>query len=398
MLQVAHFIHFPVSARSFVSPFVEYLNQEGISSELCLEYSTKYQKIIDLIDVPKQFISSDLEANPFSIASKVFACWRYFQRRRIVLLHSHQTRASLIPLLAAFLARIPVRIYHNHGLPYLGYQGLTRLFLWLLEYINTHLATHVLFVSQSNLEAAVADGLLPRNKAHILANGTAVGIDLRDYRLTDFNQFEKNRARDKFGISEDAFVLSYIGRPVKRKGLHFLLKSWQLTGLAHQGATLLIAGCTADECNQALGYPVAGVKALGYLTDLKPFYAASDALTLPSRHEGFPYSLLEAAAAGLPLIGTDIPGIRCAIKAEETGILVPFNDEVALANAIKRVANDPSLRNYLGQNARRRVENEFERSIVLEALLEFYRMHCPELFSNVPQEKQNQKFTNAQSY
>jgi len=82
---------------------------------------------------------------------------------------------------------------------------------------------------------------------------------------------------------------------------------------------------------------------------------------------------LEGAAAAKPLIGTDIPGICCAIQAGKTGLLVPAKDEGALTEAIQTLAADLELRSRLGQNARKRVEQEFSREKVLKSLLEFYR-------------------------
>jgi N,N'-diacetylbacillosaminyl-diphospho-undecaprenol alpha-1,3-N-acetylgalactosaminyltransferase len=382
MVQIVHSIHFPVSAKSFVAPIVEYLNHIGISTELWLENNPKHYSIIQCLNIPKSFVKSDLTFNPIFLLARVITYSKKLNLHKPIVLHTHQSRASLIPLISSFFCQVPNRIYHNHGLPYLGYSGPMRMFLWCLEYLNMRLATHVLFVSQSNLDAAVSDRLLSPCKAHILGYGTAIGIDLNHYELTNFDGSARAIARHDLGIPERAFVLAYIGRPVKRKGLHFLLESWQLTGLAQQGHILMIAGCTVDECVQALGHPTAGVKALGYLNDLKSFYAASDALTLPSRHEGFPYSLLEAAAAGLPLIGTDIPGVRCAIQPNKTGLLVPFNDKDALSNAIQQIANDVNFRQYLGKNARVRVEQEFDRPIVLSALLEFYHQECPSIFDD----------------
>ena len=107
---------------------------------------------------------------------------------------------------------------------------------------------------------------------------------------------------------------------------------------------------------------------------------SSDAVVLPSEHEGCPYSLLEGAAAGRPLIGTDIPGIRCAILRDETGLLVNSRDEAALCQAIETLVSDPALGARLGANARDRVEREFERKIVLQSLLKYYmselRLSC----------------------
>ena len=149
--------------------------------------------------------------------------------------------------------------------------------------------------------------------------------------------------------------------------------AWESSGLAPRGNVLLAAGCTEAECSRALGHRVEGVKGLGYLNDLRAVYAASDAVVLPSDHEGFPYSLLEGAAAGRPLVGTDIPGIQCAIRRDETGLLVPLRDAAALRRAIETLASNPELGQRLGARARARVEREFARRIVLQSLLDYYK-------------------------
>ncbi len=369
MVQVVHNIHFPVSARSFVMPLVDFLNENGIETQLWVENHPNHSVVIQQLNVPKQLIDSDLVLNPFLFFSRLSEFRNQLKVSKPKIIHAHQSRASLIPLLAAYLEKVPMRVYHNHGLPYLGYKGILGWLLRCLEILNIHLATHVLLVSTSNLAAAEADGLLPKGKGTVIANGSAVGINIHDF---DFSEDFIKKAKIKFCVTEADFVLAYVGRPVKRKGFHLLLKAWEKSGLGLENNYLLIAGCTPAECDTALGYSVAGVKGLGYLKDLREFYAACDALTLPSKHEGFPYSLLEASAAGKPLIGTDIPGISCTIKHNQTGLLVPFNDEAALADAIIQLASNPLLRLHLGQNARKRAEQEFSREIVLAGLLNFY--------------------------
>jgi len=351
---------------------VEWLNRHSVDAELWFENQIKHQAVIRQITVPSRHVDSDLSFNPLAFNRRLAAYRRELRKASPRILHAHQARASLIPLLAGYLEKVPVRIYHNHGLAYLGYRGVMRRLLRALEQVNIGLATHVLLVSHSNLQSARSDELLRPGKGTVLANGSAVGIDLQEYALEQFNPRAQTASRRKFGLPADRFVLAYVGRPVRRKGFHFLLKAWNRTGLGLKGNTLLVAGCTNDECFRALDQTVEGVKGVGYLTDLKDFYAASDAVVLPSEHEGFPYSLLEGAAAGRPLIGTDIPGIRCAIQRDQTGLLVEPRDETALCRAIETLVSDPALSARLGANARRRVELEFERKIVLQNLLKYY--------------------------
>lgn len=371
-VKVIQNIHFPISARSFIVPIVDCLNKAGIETELWVEDQPKHSDVIGQIIVPKQLICSDLVKNPIAICSRIWHYYHSLKSARPTILHAHQSRAAIIPLIAGYLARVPVRIYQNHGLPYLGYKGTMRWFLMAIEIINIRLATHVLLVSKSNLEAARTDGLLNAHQGQVIASGSIAGIDLNEYRIEQFNEEHQRLARDKFGIHRDSFVLAYVGRPFKRKGFYRLLSAWQDSGLAAQGGVLLIAGCTQDECQTAYGHNLEGVKALGYINNLQEFYATCDATVLPSYHEGFGYAIIETAAAGKPSIGTAIPGISCAIKHNITGLLVPVEDDLALIQAIQNLASNSELRERLGSAARKRVEAEFSREIVLEEFLKFY--------------------------
>ena len=100
--------------------------------------------------------------------------------------------------------------------------------------------------------------------------------------------------------------------------------------------------------------------------------AASDFFVLPSHREGFGSSVLEAAACGIPAIGTRIYGLTDAIVDEETGILVPLGDPAALVAAMIKLTRDRSLRCALGEKARKRVERDFRQEHLTAALMDFY--------------------------
>ena len=100
---------------------------------------------------------------------------------------------------------------------------------------------------------------------------------------------------------------------------------------------------------------------------------ACDLIVQASRYEGFGYSLLEAAAAGLPTVGSDVPGIRCAIADGQTGMLVPTGDVRGFAAAFLALAGNPQRRRELGRNARQRTSERFSEDLVLTALVAFYR-------------------------
>lgn len=366
---VVHTYSSPTGARLMAYPMIERLEQAGIRCELWVDgaASQPVPAGIVVVEQPCQLI-----ANPLRLVRRFFEMFRRLRRTSPLALHAHQFRSACIPLAAAWFARIPLRIYHNHGLAYLGYRGPLRWLMALIERVNIDLATHVVMVSTSNRDAAIASGLLRKGSGTVLADGSAIGIDLTVYNDELSSESRQIQARQRLGIPYKVFVLGFIGRPVARKGFHMLLNAWRQSGLASTGAVLVIAGSTQAEVEVLSGGPTPGVRCLGFIDAMPDFHAAVDAVALPSWHEGFGYALLEAAATGRPSIGTDIPGIRCAVVNGSTGLLVQLHDDEGLSNAIRLLASDPELRQRLGRAGRERVVKNFRREQVLDALVDFY--------------------------
>jgi N,N'-diacetylbacillosaminyl-diphospho-undecaprenol alpha-1,3-N-acetylgalactosaminyltransferase len=370
---IVHLIHHPVSAKRFVEPLVKFLNINGFRSELWIESSRDMDDFINAIDCPKSFAEFDLSLNPLSVLLRLIRLSRRFMQARPSAVHAHQTRAAFIPLVAAKIARVPLRIYHSHGAPYLGYRGPMRWLLWLLEFLNCRFATHVLVVSDSVRKKMVQDHIVQGLKCEVLGQGSAAGIDLEEFSIEQFDQQHMVKNRRSLGIAPDAFVVLYVGRPFRRKGFHELLIAWRNIGPSDSGSVLLIAGCDNDDVARAAGDSSLGnVIALGYVKDMRPCYAACDVVVLPSRHEGFGYSLLEGAAAGRPLVGSDIPGIDSIIINNKTGLLVPPGDAEALVKAITALKQDRQLAQRMGYSGRKRVERYFDRKEFNRLLLDFY--------------------------
>jgi len=369
---VVHLIHHPVSAKKLVEPLVKSLNSNGIKAELWIENREEFTDFISAIDCPKSFANFDLSINPFTVLLRLIRLVRKFSNSKPTAIHVNQTRAAFIPLLAALVVRVPTRIYHNRGTPYLGYHGILRALLWLLEFLNCKFATHVITVSKSIRKKMIQHRIVRESKCEVLGEGSSCGIDLVEFSVEQFDEQHIAKARQELRIDLDKYVVLYIGRPFKRKGFHALLSAWQCMGSSNNENVLLIAGCNNKDVVNAVGFPIKNVIALGYVKDLRSCYAACDVVLLPSWHEGFPYSLLEGAAAGKTLVGSNVPGIDSVIKHNETGLLVPVGDEQALAKALIALRDDPALRKRLGFNARRRVEEYFDRKVFEKELLDYY--------------------------
>ncbi len=169
-----------------------------------------------------------------------------------------------------------------------------------------------------------------------------------------------------FGEPPEPVTVGFVGRLLADKGVRTLVSAHEI--LARQGRPmrLLIAG-DPDPANPA-SIPLAeieswrqrpGIEVLGHVTDIAKFWASAHIAVLPSRREGLPKSLLEAAACGRPIVATNVPGCREIARENVNALLVPPDNAQALADAIARLADDKELRRKFGEAGRRLVENEF---------------------------------------
>jgi glycosyltransferase involved in cell wall biosynthesis len=192
------------------------------------------------------------------------------------------------------------------------------------------------------------------------------------------------------GIDSDRFrpipepdgpvTFAFVGRMLDDKGVRILLAAFKIMRAANRDCRLLLAG-SPDPANPASipQLEVAswgrepGVNWLGEVDDIGALWQRAHVAVLPSRREGLPKSLLEAAACGRPLIATDVPGCREITIHEKTGLLVPVDDPAALAAAMERLARSSQQRIRLGVAARRLVDERFSADLIGRATVDLYR-------------------------
>src|SRR5262249_4872321 len=175
-------------------------------------------------------------------------------------------------------------------------------------------------------------------------------------------------------------TFGFVGRLLDDKGIRTLIAAHRMLRTRVPDAKLLIAG-TTDPANPAsVTEPEArswndepGIAWLGHVADIAAFWAKAHVAVLPSRREGLPLSLLEAAACGRAMIASDVPGCREVVLYEQTGLLFPVNDAVALADAMARLAADEELRAHCATAARKLVIDKFAAEIIGRETVALYR-------------------------
>ena len=312
-----------------------------------------------------------------AVAIAKFIC--FLNREKPAVVHAHTPKAGLVAMIAAWLVRVPVRVYTIHGLPVETARGVKGLLLWLADAVAIKCATEVYCVSPSVKSALNRLGLPRASSTKVLGHGTICGVDIesRFCHSAEKQRRRRQEGRESLGISPEAIVAGFVGRFVRDKGIRDLVAAWEQAHQCVPDLRMLMVG-GIDEAGGAAGDELRKVTQrpewvwTGWQSDVEKFYPVMDFLVLPSYREGFPTVVLEAAALGIPAIVTNSTGCIDAVVDGRTGIIVPVRDGKKLAEAIVHYSQHAELRNLHGNAARARVHQQFSQEFVQGLLADEY--------------------------
>ncbi len=299
--------------------------------------------------------------------------WRVLRRLRPDVLHTHNPKPGLYGRVLGRLAGVPIVVNTVHGFYASPDDPLgKRILVYGLEAFASRFSDAELFQSSEDLALARRLRLAPPGRSRHLGNG----VDLTRFDPARFDASHRRRTRAELGIPEDAVVVGMVGRLVAEKGYPELFEAAR--SLDDRYVVVCIGPRDpdkADDLGDALieRARAGGVRFLGMRTDVDALYPMMDLFVLPSHREGFPRAAMEAAAMGLPIVATDIRGCREVVVDGHNGLLVPVADPEALAEAIRRIGEDPDLAARMGKAGRERAERCFDERRVVDVVLSVYR-------------------------
>lgn len=295
---------------------------------------------------------------------------RVFRKEKPQVVHSMTPKAGMICMVAAWLTRVPVRIHTFTGLVWPTATGLKRKILMMTDWLTCACATHVIPEGQGVLND-LKNGGITKKPMKVLGYGNVKGVDMERF----------SPARFKATKNPDVFTFVFVGRIVGDKGINELVEAFVKLHDKHKNTRLVLVGKYEHELDPVSGKTRKlidtndGIDACGpkYGDDLLQMYVNADCFVMPSYREGFPNTVLEAGAMGLPSIVTDINGSREIIENEKNGLIVPAKDADALYVAMERMLTDTAIRSTMKQNARQMIESRFEKNFVQSCQIEFYK-------------------------
>src|SRR6184192_181360 len=315
------------------------------------------------------------EISPLRDLAATIRIAKLIRRERPQILHTHTAKAGTVGRVAALLAgsrRPPLVVHTFHGHVLRGYLGpLRSLFFRLLERWLAARTTALIAVSPQVRDDLVSLGIAPRERFAVIR----LGIEL-DERIAS-EEDGRVESRRYLGIPDGRFAVGWIGRMTAVKRTDDVLVAFKSLRESGVDATLCMVGDGPDRAGleqraHDLGI-VRDTLFLGYQEEVAPFYAAFDALVLPSSNEGTPVSVIEALGAGRPVVATRVGGVPDVVRDGEDGFLVEPGATAELAERLGLLARDPALRERMGKQGRERVVPRYAVERLVDDVDRLYR-------------------------
>ena len=335
---------------------------------------TKKNGLARCIDVPMQ-----RHISPFKDLISLCRMIKVFRTEKPVMIHSMTPKAGLLCMVAAWLTRVPVRVHTFTGLVWPTSQGIQRWILKMTDRITCFCATHVIPEGQGVLND-LKNGRITKKDMKVLGYGNVRGIDMQRFSCRPEVVELAKPIRDN-----DVFTFLFVGRIVGDKGINELIEAFAKLLGEYNNLRLILVGPFESTLDPILPKTREQIDNISEIIstgekggdDLIAYYAASDCFVFPSYREGFPNTVLEAGAMGLPCIVTDINGSREIIVDGKNGIIIPPKDEQSLFEAMKKMVEDHALQEQMAANARSMIEERFEQGFVRQCLYDFYEEILP---------------------
>lgn len=313
--------------------------------------------------------------NPWVELGTLVSLVRLFRSVRPDLVHLITIKPVLYGGIAARLVRVSgvVAAISGLGTVFLADSGLAKARRWFVTKLYATALKQqrlaVIFQNPDDRDTLISLGALKADAARMIRGS---GVSLEDYLCLPEPVTDKPVVVMAARLLEDKGVFEFVeaARLLRARGVDAKMR---LIGSADTENLTCVTETVLEQWREE-----GAVELLGFRSDIAEQYADANIVCLPSYREGLPKSLVEAAACGRAVVTTDVPGCRDAITPNETGLLVPVKDSVALADAIQKLVEEPGLRKRMGKAGRGLAEEAFSIEKIIAQHLNIYE----EVFAN----------------
>lgn len=313
--------------------------------------------------------------DPLGLVKAISSMKKIFKENNFDIVQYSTPNAAFYASIAAKKAKIPIRLYCQWGLVYLGFSGIKRTIFKTIEKIICRKSTDVQPDSKGNLDFCRQNGFYNAEKSRVVWNGSANGIDITKFDYSN-KEIWKKQIRQEYNIPDNKIVLGFLGRVGKDKGFEELMAAFKSLKSKYSDIVLLYVGPNEkpDTVSQeSLKYFEDCPDIIytgGWVNDAERYYAAMDIFLFPSYREGFGNVVIEAEAMGVPVVVSDIPGPQNGMVDGVTGFKVPARTVEPLVEKTSVLIEDKDLREQFGKAGTEFVAKNFDSEVLIKKIIE----------------------------
>ncbi|HQK69978.1 MAG TPA: glycosyltransferase family 4 protein [Bacteroidales bacterium] len=320
-------------------------------------------------------VNIEREISPWKDIKALIKIFNHLKRIKPDLVNLSTPKMSFLAMLSSYVLGIRYRIYTCRGFRFEHEKGAKRKLLIFFEKITSALTHKVICISKSVQDLGVDLKIFNQDKCVVINKGSSNGIPLERFSRNNITIDEIEKLRHDFSLGKD-FVFGFVGRLIDRKGINELFEAFETLYSEMANLRLLIVGpAEGNQINnknlltRMKQHP--GIILTGVQQNVPLFMSVMDVFVLPAWWEGFGNVLIQAAAMGVPVIGTNSTGVKDAVNKDYNGLLVEPKSVTQLTQAMKLLYKDNELRERLGKNGLEWAKN-FENEIIWKGMEQVY--------------------------
>ncbi|PTK14110.1 glycosyltransferase family 1 protein, partial [Staphylococcus saprophyticus] len=301
-----------------------------------------------------------------------------FIKERPYIVNAGTPKAGLLGMIASYITRRPHRVYTVRGLRLETVSGIKYKILFLMEKIAMFCATDIIAISESLKTRVIELNLNNGKNIIVFGNGSSNGLNLKEYSKNN-NKIENDILKKLNG----QFVIGYLGRLVKDKGIEDLVKAFKIIEKKYSNVKLLVIGSIEDGdsiSKNDLTFILENKNVVykNHVDNPVNYYNNMDVFIFPTYREGFGNVSIEAQALGIPTITYNVTGAKDTVINNETGFIVEPGDYVKIAEKIELLLINEKLKAHMGTKGEEWVNNNFSNEIIWEKMMRFYNFKLKE--------------------
>lgn len=377
MKKILNVVSVYYSIPSFFGDQLKYFTDKGYDIHIVCSPSNKLKGYAKEQNASYKEINIPREISLVEDVKSIYNLYSYLKKEKFDIVVGHTPKGALISMIASFLTKTPHRIYFRHGIFYETKGSFGKFLFKNVERFISSLSNQVVCVSPFVVERSLEDKLTKKDKLVTLNIGSCNGIEThKQFNPKLISNNKRVELLMKLGLQQDQFVIGYVGRLIREKGIIELVEAFSNLSKTHKNIKLLLVGPFEDK-DKLPDYAFDMIKQDSNIVpvgnidrnDIEYYYSIMDVLVLPTYRDGLGNVLLEASSMEVPVLASSHTGSRDAVVNNVTGEYLKL-DSKNIGKKLEKLIYDKNLCSNYGKNGRKHMIKNFDQEIIWKEIEE----------------------------